>query len=247
MRVIDYFLAERRSKMASWRGDAIQSALKFSTPKPLEPLVHPLIGKGREYFDSSYKYTSPTLNDRIDDVQMNLDAVGLGDPTGISDGVNAGIYGARGYLDPANSKSHYTNAGISVAGMVPFAGAAPVIGKYVNKGVNAARNAKAIPAAVNAKNVRRAVNTGQLAARGAVAFNDSRDSATKPGGASSGWNQAINYRYGGATAPKPLAPTPAATSAATAPKPPAVASPKPVQPPAVASRQPRSANIVRTA
>ena len=71
----------------------------------------------------------------LDGVQLALDVAGLVPGVGeIFDGINAGIYALRG---------DYTNAALSAAAMVPFAGWAATGAKFVNKGRNALKFAKA--------------------------------------------------------------------------------------------------------
>ncbi len=70
----------------------------------------------------------------LDVVQTGLDVVGLVPGFGeAADGINAGIYALRG---------DYTNAGLSLAAMVPLAGWGATLGKIINKGL--AKNAKKI-------------------------------------------------------------------------------------------------------
>jgi hypothetical protein len=61
-----------------------------------------------------------------------LDMVGVVDPFGVADGINAVWYLAEG---------DKTNAAISAAGMIPYAGDAAKIGKYGYKGYKAAKAA----------------------------------------------------------------------------------------------------------
>ena len=66
----------------------------------------------------------------VDHVQTGLDVAGLVPGVGeIADGINAGIYYARG---------DYLNAGLSAAAMIPFAGWAATGTKMGIKGVKAA-------------------------------------------------------------------------------------------------------------
>jgi RHS repeat-associated protein len=68
-----------------------------------------------------------------DAVQTTLDVVGLVPGLGeVADGVNALIYLGRG---------DYTNAGLSAAAMIPFAGWAATGGKFINKGLKYSKKA----------------------------------------------------------------------------------------------------------
>lgn len=58
----------------------------------------------------------------IDSVQMGLDAVGVADPTPITDGVNAAISMVRAFKDPKRRGEHLQNAAISAVSMVPYIG-----------------------------------------------------------------------------------------------------------------------------
>lgn len=75
-------------------------------------------------------YGSPSSisnDDVMDGVQAGLDAVGLVPGFGeLADGINAGIYLARG---------DYVNAGFSAVAMIPFVGWAGTVGKWGKKGV----------------------------------------------------------------------------------------------------------------
>jgi hypothetical protein len=66
-------------------------------------------------------------------LQTGLDAIGVADPTGIADGVNAGISLVRAFTDPQNAGTHLVNAGISAAGIVPYVGDLAKVLKYGGK------------------------------------------------------------------------------------------------------------------
>jgi len=67
-------------------------------------------------------------------VHCTLDAIGTFEPTPFADLINAGLYGLEG---------DKVNAGLSMAGVVPYVGDAAKIGKYGAKGIKAAKAAKA--------------------------------------------------------------------------------------------------------
>jgi len=67
-----------------------------------------------------------------------LDAIGTFEPTPFADLLNAGLYKLEG---------DNVSAGLSLAGVVPYAGDAAKLGKYGAKGVRALKNAKAAKSA----------------------------------------------------------------------------------------------------
>lgn len=58
----------------------------------------------------------------IDSLQLMLDAIGIADPTPISDGINAAISVGRMFTDPERRGEHAQNAAISAVSMVPYIG-----------------------------------------------------------------------------------------------------------------------------
>lgn len=71
----------------------------------------------------------------IDKLQTGLDLVGIGDPTGIADGVNGLIYLFQG---------DFANAGISAAALIPYAGDAGKAARLANKATDLAKSEKLI-------------------------------------------------------------------------------------------------------
>lgn len=73
--------------------------------------------------DAASDAKSPSaLSTATDVLQMGLDAVGVVDPTPISDGINAVWSLGRAFTDPERRSEHLTNAGISAVSMIPYIG-----------------------------------------------------------------------------------------------------------------------------
>lgn len=75
----------------------------------------------------------------MDWFQGGLDAVGVVDPTGVADGLNALVYVGRG---------QYGNAAISAAGIIPIIGDLGKAGKYGAKVVNVTSKARSVEKAL---------------------------------------------------------------------------------------------------
>jgi RHS repeat-associated protein len=73
-------------------------------------------------------------------IQGGLDAVGVFDPTGIADGINALTYVVQG---------QWGNAGLSAAGIIPYIGDLGKVGKYGTKGLKAADKVNDVRKAVS--------------------------------------------------------------------------------------------------
>ncbi|MFH1932544.1 MAG: RHS repeat-associated core domain-containing protein, partial [Pseudomonadota bacterium] len=71
----------------------------------------------------------------LDGAQMALDAVGVADPTGVCDAVNAFIYAIRG---------QWGYAAVSAAAVIPYVGDTGKAGKYGAKAAKAAKKSKAV-------------------------------------------------------------------------------------------------------
>lgn len=76
----------------------------------------------------------------LDKVQMGLDAIGVADPTPITDTANAILSIGRAALDKERRKEHLANAGISlVSGFLPYAGDTAKVAKYGRLGYRATK------------------------------------------------------------------------------------------------------------
>lgn len=76
--------------------------------------------------------TSQTANSSslVDKLQNVLDAVGVVDPTPITDGVNMAISLGRAITDPGRAGTHLVNAATSAVSMVPYVGDLAKLGKF---------------------------------------------------------------------------------------------------------------------
>lgn len=108
---------------------------------------------------SSSPCDKPWWEEGLDWLQTGLDIGGLIPGIGeIADGINAGIYAARG---------DWVNAGLSAAAMVPFLGWGATAAKTANKIDNAVDAARAVDNAMDAARGARGADNALDAARGA--------------------------------------------------------------------------------
>ena len=83
------------------------------------------------------------MSTAVDTAQLVLDAIGVVDPTPISDGINAGVSLVRAFVsDPERRKEHLQNAAISGVSMVPYVGDAAKLAKIGRAGKTVSRATK---------------------------------------------------------------------------------------------------------
>ena len=93
-------------------------AVKQSTPRDVEAI---------QSSDSSESYDASEVepsrgSTAMDALQLGIDGLGIVDPTGAADGINAAISGIRMFTDPQRREEHLQNAAISAVSMVPYIG-----------------------------------------------------------------------------------------------------------------------------
>ncbi|MFO0940067.1 MAG: hypothetical protein U0930_04805 [Pirellulales bacterium] len=117
-----------------------------------------------------------TTSKALDAAQTGLDAVGVADPTPISDGLNMVTSLIRAGVEPERAGEHLKNAAVSAVSMIPYVGDTAKAAKYGGKAAKEAKVANAAGDAVKA--------TDSVASIGSVATGASEFMSTATGSSS---------------------------------------------------------------
>lgn len=104
----------------------------------------------------------------MDVIQSGIDAVGVVDPTPVSDGINAAISVRRAFSDPARRKEHVRNALISSVSMIPYIGDTAKllkVKKYAKTAERAGKLTRETKAAGALADAQRSTNAAKSASR----------------------------------------------------------------------------------